>query len=183
MTGRRGFSERGQERRGNSSGFTLLEILTVVIIIVILTTMIIPVVRGVQSKAGRMGCASNLKSLYVAASAYIVDHQQWPQIAEKVSSDRYSERWMEALRPYGVSPINWRCPAVERQLGNPLKRDPKDKRIDYFASPFGPQQRAAYQWSTQPWFIERSDAHGNGNLMIFPDGAVKPLGDIVKRRR
>ena len=182
MSGHRQFP--GDCRRdGYSDGFTLLEILTVVVIILILTTMLIPVVRGVQSKAARMGCASNLKGLYVGASAYVVDHQQWPQINAKVSSDGYIDGWMNALRPYSISPIHWRCPSVERQLGNPLKHNPKDKRIDYFASPFGPQQRAPYQWSTQPWFIERSDAHGNGNLMIFPDGTVKPLGEIVKRRR
>lgn len=183
MTGRRGFPGHRGGRGAACWGFTLLELLTVIIIIVILTTMIIPVVRGVQSKAARMGCASNLKGLYIATSAYVVDHQQWPQIAEKVSSDRYGEGWLRALQPYGISRINWRCPSVERQLGNPLKRDPKDKRIDYFASPFGPQQRAPYQWSTQPWFIERSDVHGNGNLMIFPDGKVKSLGEIVRKVR
>lgn len=183
MMGLRTFEAREKPLASASPGFTLLELLTVIIIIMLLTSMLIPVVRGVQSKAARMNCTSNLKALYVAASAYIVDNQQWPQITEKVTSDGYIDGWVNAFKPYGISPLNWRCPTVENQLGSPLKRDPKDKRIDYFASPFPPHQRAPYKWTTQPWFIERSDAHGNGNLMIFSDGTVKPLGDIIKPRR
>ena len=31
----------------------------------------------------------------------------------------------------------------------------------------------------QPWFVESGDVHGNGNLIIFPDGHVQELGDFL----
>ena len=33
-----------------------------------------------------------------------------------------------------------------------------------------------------PWAIEIGDAHGKGNLCVFPDGTVKPMSEVVEEQ-
>ena len=34
---------------------------------------------------------------------------------------------------------------------------------------------AAYRWGNQPWLVEIGDHHGEGMLVLFPDGSVRPF--------
>ena len=162
---------------------TLLEIATVIVVIAILITMIVPVVRGVLGKAERANCATNLKNLYVGGASYLQDRGEWPQIpAKDIRSPGYALMWIRAFEPYGFGRINWLCPSVQRQLKNPDYKQDKNARIDYLATPFGPNPILPHKWPTQPWFVERGDVHGDGQLVIFANGQVKSLTEIIRDR-
>lgn len=157
----------------------MLEIATVIVVISILITMIVPVVRGVLGKAERAGCATNLKNLYVGGAAYLQDRGEWPQVPTKdIRSPQYALAWIRSLEPYGFGRINWICPSVQRQLKGPDIQQDKNARIDYLATPFGSNPTLPYRWPTHPWFVERGDVHGDGQLVIFANGQVKSLMDI-----
>ena len=44
---------------------------------------------------------------------------------------------------------------------------------------FGPTPGLATRWATHPWLIERADSHGQGPLICFPDGSVKPFNKVL----
>ncbi len=160
--------------------FTLLEVLTVLVIVAIVATMIIPVYRGFQNHAERAKCTANLRTLYVAADAHVQQQGYWPQIAP---GDAYGLEhalaWIAALEPYTVGRVNWICPSVQRQLRNPDFSRNENARIDYLATPFDTGSRSPYKWPTQPWFIERGDVHGDGQMLIFANGQIKSLREVL----
>jgi hypothetical protein len=37
----------------------------------------------------------------------------------------------------------------------------------------------ARRWPSQPWLVERADAHGSGALICFTDGSIKPFRKVL----
>lgn len=171
-------------RNARSAGVTLLELLTVIVVISILAVMLTPGISHMIERMDRSRCTSNLRDLYLAAELYIQDHHQWPQIStetiEAQDSDQYARDWMAALAPYKVTDATWHCPTIQKaEAQNSQLGPPTLKRIDYFATPFDDKEITPRRWSTQPWFIERGAVHGCANLIIFTDGSIKSLDDLL----
>lgn len=170
-------------RYARSAGVTLLELMTVIVVIGILVAMLMPVVSGMASRMERAKCTANLLAVYVGTESYLQDQKHWPQInaglAASSTSEEYARLWIAALQPYKVSKESWHCPAVEKAMEAARKPNEKPQdRIDYFPTPFDDKEITPHRWSTQPWFIERGAVHGEGNLMIFPDGSIHSLDEI-----
>jgi hypothetical protein len=143
--------------------------------------MLLPLHSSLKGKAERANCASNLRNMFVATNAYLQEHENvWPQVTSKVTSPDYALAWIEFLKPYGMQRENWVCPTVQRTLKNPDLSDDKLVRIDYLATYFASTPRLPFRWSTQPWFAERGDVHGDGNLVVFATGDVKSLNQVRK---
>jgi prepilin-type N-terminal cleavage/methylation domain-containing protein len=160
--------------------FTLLELMTVILIVAILAVMLLPVYQQMQLRSSRSHCIENLRSLHVAADLYVQEHHFWPQIKnDGVSSQTVATKWIAHLQPYGVAQINWICPAIQELLHNPDLTNSQNVRIDYTATPFDTKPTTPYQWAKQPWFVENGNMHGNGNLIIYPDGHVQEMNDIL----
>ena len=159
-----------------------------VVVIAILATMLFPMITNMMERMARANCTMNLKALFVGTELYLQDNRIWPQIdtslLDNTSSDEYARQWIKILAPYKISENTWHCPTIEKTLTQGLKNKQKqDKRIDYYPMPFDDKEITPHRWSTQPWFIERGAVHGNGNLMIFTDGSVKNLGDMLYRKK
>ncbi len=181
VTSRRRILLPGIVRLRNEAAFTLLELITAIVMVAILATMMVGVVRGIQERADKANCSGNLKSLYAGAVLYIQEHQHWPQINAKLISsgkEEYARQWYKAFSPYGVSEYNWACPSVQRQVGSPDLKDPKNARIDYLSTPFDTRPMTPYLWAKQPWFIERGAVHSGGNLIIFSSGQISTIGEV-----
>ncbi len=171
-------SRRFSRRRAGA--FTLMEVMTCIIVVAILLVMLIPVFTQVIRRMQRTTCISNLKSLHVAADSYLLDHRMWPQIGTGgVDPQAVATNWINTFQPYGLTQRNWICPTRQKLLLNPDLTDPENVRIDYTATPFDRNPMTPMRWSTQPWFVESGDVHGNGQLMIFPDGHVQEVGDFL----
>ena len=59
------------------TGFTLVELLIVIVIIAILASVLLPVLDKAQEKANRAVCTSNLKQLGVALHLYALDLNEY----------------------------------------------------------------------------------------------------------
>lgn len=79
-----------RKRTRGENGFTLIELMTVVIIISILTAIAIPSVASFRNKGYNATSYSDLKNMCIAQEAYFVDH---PAYAQNVSD----------LVPYGYA--------------------------------------------------------------------------------
>lgn len=166
------------------AAFTLLELLTVLVIVAILASLLIPIGQKMAAHSEKIKCTANLRNVHAGTSSYIVQHQRWPQIAPaSIRTKGYARQWIAALEPYGIMRSSWICPSVQRISHDPDYNQPENVRIDYLATPFDEHPLTPYRWAWQPWFIERGDVHGRGNLIIFSDGKVEELREFVRKRQ
>lgn len=158
-----------------------MELVTVILIIGILLAMVMPGFGYLRARAERTKCLQNLRNIYVSTTVYIQDHGSWPQIdPATLNTPAYPEAWIKALEPYNLSSQNWVCPAVQRALFNPDLTTPQGRRVDYMGTPFGPERHLPFKFPRQPWFIERGDMHGDGQFILFPDGKVQSLKEVLR---
>jgi prepilin-type N-terminal cleavage/methylation domain-containing protein len=165
-------------------GFTLLELMTVLVIIMILAVAFAQAGQAWFAKAEKAKCTMNLKSLYVGATGYLQDQGHWPQIDPGLvtgDSTEYAKEWYRALAPYSISPASWVCPTAQRGLGNPDLTKAQNARVDYLATPFDSKPMTPHKWGTQPWFIEKTSSHEGGNLVVFEKGEIQTLKEVVQR--
>lgn len=159
--------------------------MTVVLgIIGILVVLLLPALAKLRSRAQRMQCMANLRSLHVGAEQYIQDNNQWPQIRPSASDSTgvlYAQKWIAALAPYKIPAKSWICPTVENLLGNPDYIASGSERVDYFGMPFDDKPMTPHQWPRQPWFVENAAPHGNGQLIIFTDGSIAEANTLIPK--
>lgn len=167
-----------------NGGFSLLQLLIAIAIIAILAVLVAGAVGGMRRRAHRVQCMANLQSLHAATELYRQQREQWPQVLVDTSADdsaeQYAQQWIAALEPFGISRKTWICPEIQQLLGNPDYNEPDNVRVDYFAMPFDSKPLTPHEWPRQPWFVERGNAHGNGQLIIFADGSISDLGTVIK---
>ena len=66
------------------------------------------------------------------------------------------------------------CPTDLRERNVGEKQSERDKfEGSYIPTHFESGTDAPYRWR-QPWLLERGDFHGEGALMIMPDGSIEP---------
>ena len=167
-----------------NQGFTLLELVTSILIIAILFTIGAALFSDMRVRADKIKCMANLRGLYAGTELYCQENGQWPQIeTETLESDElyYCQQWIAALKPYGLTQINWICPTHQRMINDPDLHEPKNLRVDYLAMPFDDKLLTPHLWPKQPWFIERFNEHAGGNLIIYTNGQVESLREALRK--
>jgi len=154
-------------------GFTLLEMLAAICIVLILVATLYPALEQVTPRAEKISCINNLKNLHTLfAATYAVDG--WPQVPSSITLGSIDEQkwWLEkSKKELGLSVKNWECPTLRRRFRS--VKESERPLIHYLPTPFSKLPNRANQWPQMPWFIEISDAHGGGTLMIRQNGNVE----------
>jgi type II secretory pathway pseudopilin PulG len=163
------------------AAFTLIELLIIIGIIAVVVGLTFPALSALRSRAQRIQCSANLRTIYLATELYVQQNGSWPQIGTD-DEDDFGNGWIAALKPFGVSENTWICPTNQNQLGNPDISDPQNIRVDYVATPFDDKPTTPHEWPTQPWFAETGNVHGHGNLIVFTDGSISDLNTVVKNQ-
>jgi prepilin-type N-terminal cleavage/methylation domain-containing protein len=157
-------------------GFTLLELLVVIFIMGVLVTLLLPNINIMQKSSRFVGCASNLRSLYTAFSNKMTDGNGWPQCPYPMGSPDAQNWWVqEGIDEMGLTRNNWQCPGQVAMQGS------SHVVSSYIPYPFNSKPFSPYAWGTMvPWFLESTDAHGNGPLCVTANGTVIPFEDLFK---
>jgi prepilin-type N-terminal cleavage/methylation domain-containing protein len=71
--------ERGLRRKRRATGFTLIELITVMMVLSVLAGIALPLLRGVIIKAEAADVVGDLNVIKVAVFAYQADHNAWPR--------------------------------------------------------------------------------------------------------
>lgn len=93
-------------RTRRSAGFTLIEMLVVVLILAILAALIVPRVVNRTSDAKRAKAASDIATLSSLLQQYRVDNDNYPT----------SEQGLSALRVAPSDASNWRGPYTTKEI-------------------------------------------------------------------
>src|SRR5512142_166543 len=106
---------------GKTNGFTLLELLVVLVILATLCGIAFPVLSRARSRADRAGCLANVRQIGVAFSAYTDDWDgAYPAAWNEWNTPRYADSGpypihtpgiVETVSRYGARPEIWRCPS------------------------------------------------------------------------
>jgi len=104
-------------------GFTLVEMLVVIVIIVVLAGMLFAVIGYGQRRAGQSTCANNLRQLIAAFALYSADNngRLVPALPrEKWYTEELDLHLRSAYAPYVATPDLWFCPSQHR-VGTPAE--------------------------------------------------------------
>jgi len=119
-----------KNRHSNHFGFTLIELLVVIAIIALLLSILMPSLRKVRAVAARVGCAHQLKQIYLAMDIYLSSNDNtYPCAQDPVSTDPAYWLWMgrgwrSFVEPYIGGPIDVNNPSI---LFCPQDRVAKEK--------------------------------------------------------
>ncbi|MCB9920147.1 MAG: prepilin-type N-terminal cleavage/methylation domain-containing protein [Planctomycetes bacterium] len=84
------------ERRRNQGGFTLIEILVVVVIVGVLATLVVQNLSGTQEQANLAATQSDIAAIDAAATRYKLNNGKWPEsIDELVGTDDATIRYLD----------------------------------------------------------------------------------------
>jgi prepilin-type N-terminal cleavage/methylation domain-containing protein len=165
------------------AGFTLLEILVVVLVIAIVAALLFESFKSLEARAARTRCAANLRNLYVALDAYTRDQNHWPQCPFEIGHPQFDIWWLKEMSRYNLSRVSWECPTYKKLQAGGEASKADEKSIDYVPTPFDDGPRTPYKWPNQPWAVEVGDFHGDGNLILFPDGSIKGFNQFLSGGR
>jgi prepilin-type N-terminal cleavage/methylation domain-containing protein len=163
----------------HNQGFTLIELLMVSAIVGALATMCFPLFGYLREKSRDAACIGNLRILQLGAATYMLDHDAvWPQMPDDLRSGDDEqpmwEWWFEELKDYGVAKRHWSCPS--EIASQEQEHSISDEFYgSYIPTSFDPTPNIAFYWTSQPWFIERGQMHGenHGPNIAMPDGTVR----------
>jgi prepilin-type N-terminal cleavage/methylation domain-containing protein/prepilin-type processing-associated H-X9-DG protein len=119
-----------KNRHSNHFGFTLIELLVVIAIIALLLSILMPSLRKARAIAARVGCAHQLKQIYLAMDIYLSSNDNtYPCAQDPVSTDPVYWLWMgrgwrSFVEPYIGVPIDVNNPSI---LFCPQDQDAKEK--------------------------------------------------------
>jgi prepilin-type N-terminal cleavage/methylation domain-containing protein len=146
-------------------GFTLVEMLVVIVIISILAGLLIPVIQHVLHRVRVANCAHNLKQLYQVAQTYAAAHKGgWPSV-------RGEELW--------TSFQTGRPPYLEERHAEiclcPVRQEPERRGETDYRGPLLP--RARYR-AVDPIAADKPGNHGEdgGGNVLLNDGSVHEIG-------
>lgn len=161
-------------------GFTLLEVLVALGIVAVLAVLLLPSAGGVVKSAREAACIANLSSIHKGLTSYLEDNGRvWPQGPSPADENEWGKFWLLTLSNYDVPPKTWQCPSILASLGQRKSADSQIPALHYMPTRFDATPGICDRWTTQPWLIERANAHGHGCLLCFPDGSVKPLAKVL----
>jgi len=146
-------------------GFTLTEMMVVVVIVAVLAAISFPIGRSVLAKSRRAACLSNLRQIGVGLEAYLQDHAQvMPEIAagRKTKADEAPVLETE-LASYLPNPEVFHCPAdhveYERSacsyIWNSTQSGRHRMKLEFFGKS-GADQRIPLVTDKEDWHGEES---------------------------
>lgn len=155
----RKYKKHGDAYMKSKQGFTLIELMVVMVIIAILVAILLPVFASARGKARQTVCLSNMRQIAVAMVLFASEHN------EKLPD---AGSWTEDIQPYLKSHEVLRCPC-----------DSSDTETSYAMNPALSGKSLGVISDTSNTVLlyetgyEEDARHNGGNCYAFADSHVK----------
>jgi prepilin-type N-terminal cleavage/methylation domain-containing protein/prepilin-type processing-associated H-X9-DG protein len=174
-------------RIGCRSGFTLVELLVVIVIIGILAGMLLPSITGVRERSNRLSCASHLREIHKMAIAYAKDNDDLlpPYDAPKANAPMLLDEQANTFHRKGYTHNLkvFKCPSrgsptslsKEYQYEyNPYLTGRRATRLSHLKNPAGLRLGWDSDKEKQAGFYDPQDNHSDaGGNVVYVDGHVQ----------
>ncbi|MEM6820521.1 MAG: type II secretion system protein [Verrucomicrobiota bacterium] len=173
--------------RGNRlGGFTMVELMVVVLIVGLLIAISIPAAQMLIDRSHQTGCLNNLRQIGVALQTYAMEHdEQLPDLAAGRSSKFEQIPVLDTVfLPYVSSVEVFQCPGDDRGLfertGNsyfwnyfPTLQEDGSKNLKIPSMEFTLTQTREH--SKIPLVVDKEAFHRGGNHanVLYADGSVR----------
>lgn len=168
-------------------GFTLVELLVVIVIIGILAGMLLPAITNVSEKGKRVTCANNLREIHKMAVAYARDNDDLlpfyddpkangPLLLEEQLNTFYRKNYTRNLKVF-------KCPSRTTPYGlskeyqyeyNPYLTGKRALRFTQVKNPGNLRMAWDCDKESQAGFYDPKDNHGDaGGNVVYLDGHVQ----------
>ena len=102
-------------KQSSIGGFTIIELLISVSIIAVLASMILALSDMIRRKAEQAACVGNMRSLFVALSAYNNENGHFPQAPNSKDEESIWDFWFTTFEDeYDIPRKTWICPTYRR---------------------------------------------------------------------
>ncbi len=160
-------------RKFSRRGFTLLELLIVVVIIAVLAGIAFPVGRSMLSKSREAACLGNLRSIGVGLQLYLQDNnQKLPTLALGRDGKTSEEPVLETvLLPYMESGDAFECPADHGEFDktgssygwNTTQNGLHISKVSFFGNDTRPE--------AVPLVFDKESWHPSGTNFLYADSS------------
>jgi prepilin-type N-terminal cleavage/methylation domain-containing protein/prepilin-type processing-associated H-X9-DG protein len=160
MGGRRQGVQRHDlpRRTGPPAGFTLVELLVVVVIIAMLASLLFVALGGARARARTTVCLNNLHEIGLATQIYVNAHDSYPPAW--INGTR---RWMDLLAPYITKKSEvYQCPLDDKRIA--VTWDP-DIILSYGINTFRFKDEAHCFW----YKVSSFNVRRPGQVILFTD--------------
>lgn len=179
------------------NGFTITELLVVILIILVLAAVIMPTITRMRDSATATGCASNMRQCITLATMFAAEQngrlprlhvtngnlmgetgKTWLPVKERIVSNAGTSWWPDLITTYTEAGTMISCPKLKepaknaRTAGAPSELVPLGIGINYpYMAPDTP---------TDKW-IRLSTVPDQARVVWFTDAAGEVTGDWKKR--
>jgi len=161
------------KRENTRSGFTLLELLIVVVIIAALAGIAFPVGRSLLAKSREAACLGNLRNIGVGLQLYLQDNNQMlPTLALARESKTSEEPVLETvLLPYMEAKDAFQCPADKEEFEktgssyswNTTQNGLHSSKVSFFGNDSRPE--------AVPLIFDKEGWHPSGTNFLYADSS------------
>ena len=138
--------------RQNEIGFSLIEILVVVVIIGILAALLLSAILSAKAHAKSVACKSNLHQMGIALEMYVHENQNkypyylgppGPSYGDAIGQHGRATGliyWSSKLRVYGLlawTNRDFHCPGYKAEIAAPWMKDSPDRHGSYAYNTYG----------------------------------------------
>ena len=138
---------------GNGKGFTLIELMLVVVIIGVLISMVAPRLAGRSEEARIAAARADINAnISVVLDLYELDNGKYPE----------TEEGLAALLVKPGSSVKWKGPYIKKVPLDPwgknyVYKSPGDHNIDYDLYSYGPDRQEGGEDNVSNWETEEAE--------------------------
>jgi prepilin-type N-terminal cleavage/methylation domain-containing protein/prepilin-type processing-associated H-X9-DG protein len=104
-------SSRPPRLRRHPAGFTIVELLVVIVVIGLMASLLLPAIMAARAASQRTVCLNNLREIGLSTQIYVTTHDCYPPVWTG-----YTQWWVDRIQPDLKTYAVFRCPTDQDKV-------------------------------------------------------------------